>query len=305
MSAALAGQGGRPDTGAHGIGGATRLAFFLVLAPFLLWVLLLVVIPHLDLLILSLRVKLAPRVYAAGFGNYMQFFGERIYVIALVRTLMMSILATGITLLVAFPVAYYIAKIARGRSRNLLFLACLLPFWVSELVRVFGWMILLRETGVVSSLLVSTGLIAQPIEFLYNDVIVMIGLVYTSILFMVVPLISSLESLDDSLVEAGYDLGGHAGVILREIVIPHAMPGIVAGSIIVFMLCLGNYLTPALLGGKSSQWFTAHIYSQFITRFNWEVGSAFGFVLLITSSLVVYLALRLTGQSLSSTLGRA
>jgi spermidine/putrescine transport system permease protein len=282
-----------------------RLALFLVLTPFLLWVLLLVVIPHVDLLILSLREKVAPRVYVLGFGNYIQFFGERVYVMALLRTLIMSILATAITLLVAFPVAYYIAKIARGRSRNILFLACLLPFWVSELVRVFGWMILLRETGVVSSFLVSAGFIRTPVELLYNDTIVMIGLVYTSILFMVVPLISSLDSLEDSHVEAGYDLGGNAFAILREIIIPHAMPGIVAGSIVVFMLSLGNYLTPALLGGKSSQWFTAHIYSQFITRFNWEVGSAFGFVLLLTSSLVVWLALRLTGQSLSSTLGRA
>lgn len=281
-----------------------RLAFLLVLAPFLLWVMLLVVIPHIDLLILSLREKVAARVYVFGIGNYVQFFGERIYVMALLRTLLMSILATAVTLAVAFPVAYYVAKIARGRSRNLLFLACLLPFWVSELVRVFGWMLLLRETGVVSSFLVSTGLLSAPVEFLYNDVIVMIGLVYTAILFMVVPLISSLDSLDDSLVEAGYDLGGNALVILKEIVIPHAMPGIVAGSIIVFMLSLGNYLTPALLGGKSSPWFTAQIYSQFITRFNWEVGSAFGFVLLMTSSIVVWLALRLTGQSLSSTLGR-
>lgn len=283
---------------------AARLGFFLVFAPFVLWVMLLVVIPHIDLLILSLREKVAPRVYTLGIGNYMQFFGERVYVMALLRTLLMSITATAITLLVAFPVAYYIAKIARGKTRNILFLACLLPFWVSELVRVFGWMILLRETGVLSGFLVAIGVLSQPVEFLYNDAIVMLGLVYTSILFMVVPLLSSLDSLDDSLVEAGYDLGGTSWTILREIVIPHAMPGIVAGSIVVFMLSLGNYLTPALLGGKSSQWFTAQIYTQFITRFNWEVGSAFGFVLLLTSSLVVWLALRLTGQTLSSTLGR-
>jgi spermidine/putrescine transport system permease protein len=133
----------------------------------------------------------------------------------------------------------------------------------------------------------------------------MTGLVYTSMLFMIVPLVSTLDSLDDSLVEAGYDLGGNGLIVLREIVIPHAMPGIVAGSIIVFMLCLGNYLTPILLGGKNSQWFTAQIYSQFITRFNWEVGSAFGFVLLLTSSLIVWTVLRLTGQSLSSTLARS
>lgn len=285
-------------------GSSARLGLLLVFAPFFLWVALLVIIPHIDLLILSLREKVAPRVYQLGFGNYMQFFGERVYVMALLRTFLMSVTATAITLAVAFPIAYYIAKIARGKTRNMLFLACLLPFWVSELVRVFGWMILLRETGVLSSILVSMGVLNQPVEFLYNDVIVMIGLVYTSILFMVVPLISSLDSLDDSMIEAGYDLGGSTVTILREIVVPHAMPGIVAGCIVVFMLSLGNYLTPALLGGKSGQWFTSQIYTQFITRFNWEVGSAFGFVLLLTSSLVVWLGLRLTGQTLSSTLGR-
>lgn len=290
---------------AASFGGSTaRLGLLLVFAPFFLWIALLVIIPHIDLLILSLREKVAPRVYQAGFGNYMQFFGERVYVMALLRTFLMSVTATAITLAVAFPIAYYIAKIARGKTRNILFLACLLPFWVSELVRVFGWMILLRETGVLSSLLVSMGVLTQPVEFLYNDVIVMVGLVYTSILFMVVPLISSLDSLDDSMIEAGYDLGGNSLTILREIVVPHAMPGIVAGCIVVFMLSLGNYLTPALLGGKSGQWFTSQIYTQFITRFNWEVGSAFGFVLLLTSSLVVWLGLRLTGQTLSSTLGR-
>jgi spermidine/putrescine transport system permease protein len=105
-------------------------------------------------------------------------------------------------------------------------------------------------------------------------------LVYTSMLFMVIPLISALESLDDSLIEAAYDLGGNGWSILRQIVIPHAAPGIVAGCIVVFMLTLGNYLTPTLLGGKNSQWFTEQIYTQFITRFNWEQGAAFGFLLL-------------------------
>ena len=282
-----------------------NLSLLLVLTPFLLWVVLIVILPQIDLLLLSLHEKVAPRVYRLGLGNYGALFGESVYVTALVRTVVMSVLATVLTLLIGFPVAYYIAKIARGRSRTILFMVCLLPFWVSELVRVFGWMIILRETGVVSNLLQYAGLVSGPVEFLYNDVTVMVGLVYTSMLFMVVPLISTLDSLDDALVEAGYDLGGNGLVVLREIVIPHAMPGIAAGSIIVFMLTLGNYLTPTLLGGKNSQWFTAQIYSQFITRFNWEVGSAFGFVLLATSSLIVWLALRLSGQSLSSTLGRS
>lgn len=281
-----------------------NFAFLLLLTPFLLWVLLLVVIPHIDLLILSLREKIAPKVYETSLANYADFFGEPAYVWTLVRTIVMSLLATALTTIVAFPLAYYIAKIARGRARSALFMMCLLPFWVSEIVRVFGWMIILRETGVLSNLLQWLGIVGGNVEFLYNDAAVMIGLVYTSILFMVVPLISTIDSLDDSLVEAGYDLGGNGFVVLREIVIPHALPGLIAGSIVVFMLSLGNYLTPTLLGGKSSLWFTAHIYSQFITRFNWELGSAFGFILLACSCLIVWAALRFSGQSLASTLGR-
>ena len=281
-----------------------RWAFWLLLAPFLLWMLLLIVIPHIDLLILSLREKIVPRVYQTGLGNYAEFFGEPVYVWTLVRTVLMSLLATILTFIVGFPVAYYIAKIARGRTRTSLFLLCLVPFWVSEIVRVFGWMMLLRETGLISSFLQWAGLVSGPVELLYNDAAVMLGLVYTSMLFMIVPLVSTIDSLDDSLIEAGYDLGGNGFTVTRAIVIPYAMPGILAGSIIVFMLSLGNYLTPTLMGGKSGQWFTANIYSQFITRFNWEVGSAFGFVLLATSSIIVWLVLRLSGQSLSGTLGR-
>ena len=138
---------------------------------------------------------------------------------------------------------------------------------------------------------------------LYNDAAIMVGLVYTSMLFMVVPLVTTLESLPDEVIEAGYDLGGTNTSVMREIVIPHAAPGIVSGSIVVFMLSLGNYLTPTMLGGKDSLWFTELIYSQFIVRFNWELGAAFGFMLLLLSSLIVWGMLRLTGQTLERTMG--
>ena len=183
-------------------------------------------------------------------------------------------------------------------------LLCLIPFWVSELVRTYGWMILLRESGLVSGLLQWSGLTDGPVEMLYNDAAIMIGLVYTAMLFMVVPLITTLDSLDDSLIEAGYDLGGNGWNLLWEVIVPHAMPGIVSGCIVVFMLTLGNYLTPTLLGGKDSLWFTEQIYTQFITRFNWEQGSAFGILLLLLSSLMVWLGLRLSGQSFTRVMGR-
>lgn len=278
-----------------------NLGLLLLLAPFTLWLLLLVVLPHSDLFLISLNEKRGPGQYAKGFGNYIDFFSEPLYWNTFLRTALMSISATVLTLLIAFPIAYYIAKLLRGRPKNLLFVLCLIPFWVSELVRTFGWMILLRETGVVSSFLQWLGWVDGPVEMLYNDAAIMIGLVYTSLLFMVVPLVSVLDSLDDNLIEAAYDLGGNSWNILRDIVIPHAIPGIVSGCIIVFMLTLGNYLTPNLLGGKDSLWFTEQIYTQFITRFNWESGSAFGFLLLLLSSLIVWLGLKLTHQTLADT----
>lgn len=276
-----------------------RLGLFLLLAPLLLWLTLLIVIPHIDMALLSLRERVGVREYQTSLANYRTFLEEPLYLWTFARTATMSVLATLITLLIAFPVSWYIAKIARGRLQSTLFLLCLVPFWVSELVRTFGWMILLRETGIVSSLLQWAGLTAGPVEFLYNDAAIMIGLVYSSLLFMVVPLVTTLDSLDDSLIEAGYDLGGNGFTVMRTIVIPHAMPGIASGSIVVFMLTLGNYLTPKLLGGKDSLWFTDQIYTQFITRFNWELGSAFGFLLLVLSSIIVWIGLRLTGQTLS------
>ena len=278
-----------------------RLGLYLLLTPPLLWLGLLIILPHVQLLILSLKEKLGPRVYNYGLGNYIEFFGESIYWLTLMRTLFMSLVATVLTLLIAFPVAYYIAKMLRGRTKNFLFVLALLPFWVSELVRTLGWIIILRETGVISASLLALGIIGEPIELLGNDAAIIVGLVYTSMLFMVVPLITALDSLDDSLVEAAYDLGGNGLTVLREVIIPHAMPGIIAGSIVVFMLTLGNVITPAFLGGKNSLWFTDQIYQKFIVRFNWEQGAAFGFLLLVVSSLTVWIGLKLTRQTLAAT----
>jgi spermidine/putrescine transport system permease protein len=282
-----------------------RLALLLLMAPALVWLVGLIILPHLELAILSLRTRVAPRVYEIGLDQYRTFIDEPLYWHTFVRTATMSIIATLCTLLIAFPTAWYIAKIARGRTKSLLFVLCLIPFWVSETVRTLGWMILLRESGVLPRLLVDLGITAGPVEMLYHDATILVGLVYMSLLFMVVPLVSALESLDDSLIEAAYDLGGNGWSILRQIVVPHAAPGIVAGSIVVFMLTIGNYLTPTLLGGKNSLWFTEQIYTQFITRFNWEQGAAFGFLLLLLSTAIVWVGLKLTRQSFGDVMRRA
>jgi spermidine/putrescine transport system permease protein len=280
-----------------------RIGFILLLMPILLWLSLLIVIPHVDMALLSLRERVGVGEYETSLANYRTVLTEPLYMRTFLRTAVMSILATLITLLIAFPVSYYIAKMVRERARSVLFLLCLIPFWVSELVRTFGWMILLRETGVISQFLQWSGIVSGPVEMLYNDAAIMVGLVYTSMLFMVVPLVTTLDSLDDAVIEAGYDLGGSGWSVMREIVIPHAVPGIVSGCIVVFMLSLGNYLTPTMLGGKDSLWFTEMIYSQFIVRFNWELGAAFGFMLLFASSVIIWAMLRLTGQTLERTMG--
>jgi spermidine/putrescine transport system permease protein len=270
----------------------------LFLTPVALWLVLLIVLPHIDLLVMSFRAENAAGKIVWSLANYWEFFKEPIYWMTFARTAFYSILVTGLTLVVALPVAFYITKVVNPRFQGFLTVLLLLPFWVSELVRVYGWMILLRESGVINHLLIKIGLLSRPVEMLYRDSTMILGLVYTSMLFMAVPLISVLESLDNSLIEAAYDLGGNMWTILFRIIIPHAAPGIVSGSIIVFMLTIGNYLTPNLMGGKNSLWFTEQIYNQFIASFNWNQGSAFGFLLLFLSSLVVWLGLKLSRQNL-------
>ncbi len=284
--------------------GQAPLVLGLLLAPALLWLGALVILPHVDLAILSFRERVGPRQYTASLAQYKTFFEEPLYWHVFLRTAVMSVIATFLTLLLAFPIAWIIAKLARGRAGSLLFIVCLIPFWVSETVRTLGWMILLRESGVLPALLVKLGLASVPPELLYRDATILVGLIYTSLLFMVVPLVTALESLDNSLIEAAYDLGAGGFTVLRKIVIPHAAPGITAGCIVVFMLTLGNYLTPTLLGGKNSQWFTEQIYTQFITRFNWEQGAAFGFLLLGLSTALVVAGLKISGQQFGDVMRR-
>ena len=275
-----------------------KWALFFFLSPVLLWLFLLIVLPHIDLLIMSFRIEDDAGKMIWSFSNYLNFFEEPIYWLTFVRTAIYSILVTFLTFVIALPVAFYITKVVAPKFQGFLFVLLLLPFWVSELVRVYGWMILLRESGVINHFLTNLGILKKPVEMLYTDATMILGLVYTSMLFMVVPITSVLDSLDNSMIEAAYDLGGNMWSILFNIIIPHATPGIVSGSIVVFMLTLGNYLTPNLMGGKNSLWFTEQIYNQFIASFNWNQGSAFGFLLLVLSSLVVWLGLKLTRQNL-------
>ena len=280
----------------------SKLGFYIFFVPIFLWLFLLIVLPHIELFLMSLKYEDGMGNMIWSLQNYKEFFSEEIYWLTFIRVALYSILVTFLTFVITFPIAFYITKIVSVKYKGFLIILLLMPFWVSELVRVYGWMILLRESGVINYFLQSLGFIDKPIEMLYNDVSMIMGLVYTSMLFMVVPLISSLDGMDDSYVEAAHDLGASKIVIFFKIVIPYIAPGIVSGSIVVFMLTLGNYLTPNLMGGKNSLWFTEQIYNQFIASFNWNQGAAFGFLLLILSSFIIWIGLKITKQNLTKAL---
>ena len=279
-----------------------KLGVYLLLLPVLLWLFLLIVIPQFELLLLSFQAEDDYGELVWSFENYKEFFANEIYWYTFIRTAAYAIFVTFLTFVVTFPVAFYITKIVNKKYALFLSILLLLPFWVSELVRVYGWTILLRESGIINYFLREFGFTSKGIELLYNDTSMIMGLVYTSMLFMVVPIMSALEGMDDSFIEAAYDLGASKFTIFFKIIIPYASSGIVSGSIVVFMLTLGNYLTPNLIGGKNSLWFTEQIYNEFIASLNWNQGSAFGFLLLILSSLIIFIALKISKQSLAKAL---
>ena len=275
-----------------------NVTFYLLIIPVLLWLVTLIVLPHMDLLISSFKMENDDGELVFSLGNYIAFFSEEIYWLTFVRTAAYAIGVTILAFVITFPIAFYLTKVTSKKNASFLILLLLIPLWVGELVTVYGWMVLLGDHGIINHFLMTIGIIDEPINMLYTDFSMIIGLLYMSMLFMVVPVMSTLESLDDSLIEAASDLGASKWAIFTRIIIPYSMPGIVSGAIIVFMLVIGDYLAPNILGGKSTLWFTEQIYNNFLSTFNWNEGAAFGFLLLMLSSGIIWLALKLSGQKL-------
>ena len=275
-----------------------NVTFYLLIVPVLIWLVTLIVIPHAELFISSFLVEddLGDMVFS--FGNYIEFFSQKIYWMTFVKTATYAIGVTLLAFIITFPIAFFLTKVTSKKNASFLILLLLIPLWVGELVTVYGWMVLLGDHGIINHFLITAGIINEPINMLYTNFSLIVGLLYMSMLFMVIPVMSTLESMDDSLIEAACDLGASKWVIFTRIIIPYSMPGIISGAIIVFMLVIGDYLAPNLLGGKSSLWFTEQIYNEFLQTFNWNEGAAFGFLLLILSSGIIWIALKLSGQKL-------
>ena len=211
-------------------------------------------------------------------ANYARSF-HPIYLQIFWRSIWMATVTTVLCLAISYPVAYYIAVTAPPRRRNLLLGLVVVPFWTSFLIRTYAWMFLLRTEGLVNRALMGTGLVAHPIELLYNNFAVLIGLVYGELPFMILPLFASLEKLDLSLLEASQDLGAGRASTFRRVTVPLTMPGIVAGVILVFVPSLGQFIVSDLLGGAKTILAGNLIQNQFAVARNKPFGAAVAFEL--------------------------
>ncbi|MBI3680922.1 MAG: ABC transporter permease [Acidobacteria bacterium] len=215
---------------------------------------------------------------------------DPLYLLILWRSLLYAAISTALCVLMGFPLALFLAR--SGHRRNLYLALVIVPFWTSFLVRTYAWMFLLRETGLINSVLVWLGILEQPFEMLYTPFAVILGLVYGYLPFMVLPIYATLERLDRSLIEAAADLGARPLESLFRIVIPLSRPGILAGSVLVFISCLGAYLTPDLLGGGKTIMIGNLVQNQFTSARDWPFGSALSLLLMLVVMLLLMPVLR-------------
>ncbi len=195
------------------------------------------------------------------------------------RSFILATEATAICLVMGLPVAWFMAS-RTPRQRQLLVLLITIPFWTNLLVRTYCWVLLLRDQGLVNGALQHLGLTTEPIEFLYNDNAILLGLVYSNLPFMVLPVYAALEKVDPRMIEAAYDLYANRWVILRRLVWPLAWPGVVAGMLLVFVPALGSFLAPDILGGGKKLMIATLIEQQFTTGRDWAFGSALSMILM-------------------------
>lgn len=222
-------------------------------------------------------------------------FLDPLYLRILWRTIVLAAGSTILALLLGFPVAWAMTR--AGRARHLLLFLVVVPLWTSQLVRTYAIMFLLRDSGLLNSALLSLGLISEPRHLLFTTGAVLAGLVYNALPFMILPIHASLEKLDPALLEAAESLGAGPVARLRRIVIPLAMPGIVAGALLVFVPAVGTFLTSDLLGGARQMLVGNLVQNQFGPARNWPFGSAASFLVMLVVLGAVLLWLRFRDRS--------
>jgi spermidine/putrescine transport system permease protein len=194
-------------------------------------------------------------------------------------------------LIIGYPTAYYISK-RNQRFKNILFILIIVPLWTNFIVRTYAWMIILREGGLANTILMRLGLIEEPLQLLFTQKAVVIGLVYGYLPFMILPLYASIEKLNPSLLEAARDLGANGFQAFWRVMFPLTLPGIIAGSILVFVPTLGAFVTPDLLGGAKQTMMGNLIQNQYLKVRNWPFGSALSLILLAIVLIMLFVRIR-------------
>ena len=212
------------------------------------------------------------------------------------RSLRLSLLTTLVTLAIGFPTAYFIAT-RPARTRDVWVFLITIPFWTNILIRTFAMQEVIRNEGIINTVLVATGITSEPVQILYTDWAILFGMTYVYLPLMVLPLYASMEKLDFRLVEAGYDLYANRIQVLRRIIIPIVKPGMIAGSILVFIPSLGAYVTPRVLGGGKNMMLGNLIELQFGAGRNWPLGAAISITLMVVVMVALLIYVRYAGRS--------
>lgn len=262
------------------------------------WLLVLVVVPNLVLFEFSFKPYL-PVVDLGGpkdfysLANYQTFLRSPIHILIFSKTVLYSAAVTLICLVMCYPLAYFLAKVIKPANAPTIFLLLLIPLWVSEILRSFAWFIILSFQGPLNALLLGLHIIHDPIRWLSGFNGVIIGLIYSYVLFMLFPIYNAISSLDTNQIEASQDLGSPTWRTHWRVVIPHSKPGIASGCVMVFMLCAGSVIVPSTLASTNSRWFTEIIQQWMFEGLDWNTGAAYAFLLLMLCIIFVSLVMRL------------
>ncbi|EJL25315.1 ABC transporter permease [Brevibacillus brevis] len=269
----------------------------LLALPALLWMGALFVLPMLMIAILSFlkRGTYGQVVYEFTLNNYIRIF-DPLYGQIFWDTLVVAVLTTVFSILCGYPLAYYISRLEKS-TQQIWLLLVMIPFWINFLVRSYAWVIILRSQGVINTFLQSLGIISEPLPLLYNSGSVLLGMVYTLLPFMVLPIYVSLEQMDRRKLEAAYDLGATPWKAFWHVTLPMTKTGVVTGSILVFVSSIGMFVVPDVMGGAKSALIGNVIQNQFLSARDWPFGSALSIVLMLLSMLLILLYFRATKAS--------
>jgi len=269
-----------------------------LLAPSMLAIIALVVIPISFMLTYSfyVNIDLAVDKPAFQFGNWIEIFTDNYYHNAIWKTFRLSLIVTVLAAVLGYIPAYFIAM-TRFRQRWLLLLLLILPFWVSFIIRTLSWIHIMGNQGAINSLLMWLGIIDQPLQMMYNEFAVIVGFIHVFLPYMILNIYVSLEGIDRNLEPAARTLGATPWQAFREVTLPLSVPGLAAGSLLVFVLTAGSYVTPLILGGPNDFLFGNLIYDAVLSELNWPMGAALSFTLLSLLGVVVIIYSRVMGLS--------